>query len=85
MNKRAIKLRVPHFVVFTVGGITEFVYKFSKSAPTLNIEKCYDITRAGWFGSNKKAKEILGFQPVFSLEEGFRDTYEWYKKEGWIK
>lgn len=85
MDKRAIKLRVPHFVVFTVGGITEFVYKFSRSAPTLNIEKCYDITRDGWFASNKKAKEKLGFQPVYSLEEGFRDTYEWYKKEGWIK
>ena len=35
MNKKAIKLRVPHFVVFTVGGILEFIYKFSKSAPTL--------------------------------------------------
>jgi dihydroflavonol-4-reductase len=85
MNKKAIKLRVPHFVVFTVGGIMEFAYKFTKSVPTLNIEKCFDITRAGWFASNQKAKDLLGYQPQFSLEEGFRDTYEWYKKEGWIK
>ena len=61
MNRKAIKLRVPHFVVFTVGGITEFIYKFTKSVPTLNIEKCYDITRAGWFASNQKAKDKLGF------------------------
>lgn len=85
MNKKAIKLRVPHFVVYSVGGIMELVYKFSKSTPTLNIEKCFDITRAGWFASNQKAKDILGFQPKYSLEEGFKDTYEWYKKEGWIK
>ncbi len=85
MNKKAIKLRVPHFVVFTVGGIMEFVYKFTKSVPTLNIEKCFDITRAGWFASNQKAKDKLGFQPQFSLEEGFKDTYEWYKNENWIK
>lgn len=85
MNKKAIKIRVPHFIVFAVGGIMEFIYKFTKSVPTLNIEKCYDITRAGWFASNKKAKEILGFKQEYSLEEGFRDTYEWYKNEGWIK
>jgi dihydroflavonol-4-reductase len=85
MKKKAIKLRVPHFVVFTVGGIMEFTYKFTKSVPTLNIEKCFDITRAGWFASNQKAKDKLGFQPEFPLEEGFKDTYEWYKKENWIK
>jgi nucleoside-diphosphate-sugar epimerase len=85
MNKKAIKLRVPHFVVFTVGGIMEFTYKFTKSVPTLNIEKCFDITRAGWFASNQKAKDKLGFQPKYPLEEGFKDTYEWYKKENWIK
>ena len=84
MNKKSIKLRVPHFMVFTVGGIMEFVYKFTKSVPTLNIEKCYDITRAGWFASNQKAKDKLGFRPMYSLEEGFRDTFEWYKNERWL-
>lgn len=84
MNKKAIKLRIPHFLVFTVGAITEFFYKFSKSAPTLNLEKCLDITREGWFSSNAKAKRILGFKESFTLEEGFKDTYEWYKQQGWL-
>lgn len=85
MNKKAIKLRVPHFIVYTVGAISELIYMFSKSAPTLNLEKCKDLTRSGWFASNLKAKKILGFNESFSLEEGFKDTYEWYKKEGWLK
>lgn len=85
MNKKALKIRIPHFLVFTVGAITEFFYKFSKSAPTLNLEKCLDITRSGWFASNLKAKKELGFMQSFQLEEGFRDTYEWYKKNGWLK
>ncbi|MFA7361134.1 MAG: NAD-dependent epimerase/dehydratase family protein [Candidatus Kapaibacterium sp.] len=85
MNKKALKLRIPHFLVYTVGATTEFVYKFSKSAPTLNLEKCLDITRDGWFASNAKAKKILGFRESFTLEEGFKDTYEWYKQQGWLK
>lgn len=85
MNKRAIKIRIPHFIVYTVGAITEFFYKFSKNAPTLNLEKCLDITRSGWFASNLKAKKELGFTQSFPLDDGFSDTYEWYKKNGWLK
>lgn len=85
MNKKAIKLRIPHAVVYTVGAITDIIYKFSKSAPTLNLEKCKDITRSGWFASNLKSKKLLGFRESFTLEEGFKDTYEWYKKQGWLK
>jgi len=29
-----------------------------------------------------KAKEVLGFEPQFTLEEGLRDTAEWYKEVG---
>lgn len=29
-----------------------------------------------------KAKKVLGFEPRVSLEEGLRDTAEWYKKVG---
>ena len=85
MNKKAIKIRIPHFIVYTVGAITEFFYKFSKNAPTLNLEKCLDITRSGWFASNLKARKELGFLQSFQLEDGFSDTYEWYKKNGWLK
>ena len=85
MDKKAIKLRVPHLIVYTVGAISELIYMFSKSAPTLNLEKCKDLTRSGWFASNIKAKKILGFNESFTLEQGFKDTYEWYKKEGWLK
>lgn len=29
-----------------------------------------------------KAKKVLGFEPRFTLEEGLRDTVEWYKNVG---
>lgn len=30
--------------------------------------------------NNSKMKESLGFQPKFSIEEGIKETVEWYKK-----
>jgi len=29
-----------------------------------------------------KAKKILGFEPTVPLEEGLRDTVQWYVKKG---
>jgi len=67
LNKKAIKLTLPHSVVFTVGYIAEFFSKFQKNAATLNIEKCKDITQIRWVCSNEKAKRELGYKQKLSL------------------
>ena len=84
LNKRAVKLRIPHWFVFTVGGIAQFFSLFSKKAATLNIEKCKDITRERWVCSNEKAKKVLGFKEQYSLEESFKKTTDWYKQKNWL-
>ncbi len=84
LNKKAVKLRVPHFVVYTVGGIAQFFSMFSKNAATLNIEKCKDITRERWVCSNAKACRELGFRENNTLEESFKITADWYKKMKWL-
>ena len=30
--------------------------------------------------SSQKARKILEWSPQYSLEEGLKETYEWYKK-----
>jgi dihydroflavonol-4-reductase len=84
-NKKPIKIRIPHFVVYTVGFSAELFSFFSKSAPTLNIEKCKDITRKRWVCSNAKAKKLLGFEEKYDLISGFTETVNWYKENNWIK
>lgn len=84
MNKKAFKIRIPHFIVFTAGAIAQFLSIFSKNAATLNLEKCKDLTRKYWTCSNKKAKEILGFTADYTLEEAFRNTINWYKENKWL-
>ena len=32
--------------------------------------------------SIEKAKEILGFEPKYDLDEGLEKTIEWYRKDG---
>lgn len=32
--------------------------------------------------SNRKARDLLGFEPKIDLQKGLKATYEWYKGEG---
>ena len=37
-----------------------------------------------WIGSNKAAKEDLGFSTTYSLEDSLKKTYEWYLEKKWL-
>jgi nucleoside-diphosphate-sugar epimerase len=84
LGKRALKIRLPHSVLYSVGYLAELLSAFSKKPATLNLEKCKDITQLRWVCSNEKAKRELGFKPKFTLEESFKKTIDWYKEAKWI-
>ncbi len=84
MNKRVLKIKIPHTCVFIIAGITGFLGKFGKKPPILNFEKGIDITRENWTCSIEKARKELGYNPCISFEEGVRITAAWYKEKGWL-
>lgn len=84
MGKKAIKIKIPHFVVFAVAGIAQFFSLFSKHAATFNIEKAKDFVQADWTCDSNKAKKDFGYKQKISLEEGMKITINWYKENGWL-
>jgi nucleoside-diphosphate-sugar epimerase len=84
LGKKALKIRLPHSVLYSVGYLAELFSTFSSKPATLNIEKCKDITQLRWVCSNEKAKQELGFKAKYTLEESFRKTIDWYKEMKWI-
>jgi dihydroflavonol-4-reductase len=84
MNKKPFKVKVPHFIVYTIAAIAQFFSLFSSKAATLNIEKGKDITRPAWISDYRKAYNDFGFKQEISLEEGVKRTVEWYKKMKWL-
>ena len=84
LSKRAIVIPVPHFIVYMVAAIAQFVSMFSSKAATLNIEKAKDLVQHAWICDTSKAIRDFGFKQKISIEEGVKRTCEWYKKMNWI-
>lgn len=76
-------LHVPRSAAWIGYHVLEFAGNVFGFKPPLT-ERVYD-----WFTENhhfdvSKAKDVLGFEPEVSLEEGMRKTVEWYQENGWL-
>lgn len=85
MGTRALTVRIPHSLVYTIAGFAQNLAAIQRKAATLNIEKARDITRRYWTCDISKAQRELGYTQRMGLEEGIRDTVEWYRGQGWLK
>lgn len=85
LNKKAIKIRIPHFMVYTIAAVAQFFSVFSSKPATLNIEKAKDIIQHAWICDTSKAIRDLNYKQKVDIEEGIRRTCEWYKKMKWIQ
>ena len=84
MGKAAITLRLPHAVIYGVATVAQFFAMFSSKPATINLEKARDFVQEAWTCDTTKAQKDLGFIEKYSLEEGMKNTIDWYKKEKWL-
>ncbi|MGE5681417.1 MAG: NAD-dependent epimerase/dehydratase family protein [Bacillota bacterium] len=84
LNKKALKVKVPHPVVYTIAAIAQFFAMFSPKPATLNLEKARDLVQQAWTCDTSKAVKELGYHQEISIEEGIRRTCQWYKEQKWI-
>lgn len=50
----------------------------------LNMDKLNEILPDYWVCSNRKARELLGFEPQYTLTTGMADAIDWYKRQRWL-
>lgn len=84
LGKKAFRIRLPHLLVYTVAVFAEFFALFSSKAATFNIEKGRDFVQKYWICDTSKAKRELGYSQKVPLEEGIKQTIEWYKENNWL-
>jgi dihydroflavonol-4-reductase len=84
MGVRARTIRVPVPAAWAVALGSEAVCGLLGLPPLLNREKVREMIQECWTCDIRKAMEELGFKPQIPLEEGLRETYLWYREQGWI-
>lgn len=85
LARKAIRIRLPEFLVYAVAGTVGMLSLLSKKPSVLNWEKGKDMVQKAWTCDITKAKTLLGYREHISLEDGIRQTIEWYRSAGWMR
>ncbi|MGI8637956.1 MAG: NAD-dependent epimerase/dehydratase family protein [Segetibacter sp.] len=84
LNKKTLKVHLPLSVVKGFTILLEKSYGWFGKTPAVNLEKLNELTAANWCCSIEKAKHHLQFKPAYNLQDGLKETLEWYKQNQWF-
>ncbi|MGC8652452.1 MAG: NAD-dependent epimerase/dehydratase family protein [Candidatus Kryptoniota bacterium] len=85
IGKWAVRVHVPHPVIYTIAAISELVSRIRGRAALINFEKARDMVQKNWTCSPAKAERELGYRARLTIEEGIENTIRWYKQNNWMK
>lgn len=85
MNKKiVIPVRMPLWGVKWVSAIAEKIGVAQNKPSTLNRDKYKIMKQRNWNVDISKARRDFGFTPRVDLEQGVKESLEWYKEQGWL-
>lgn len=83
VGKKGIPAVIPAPVFKLIAAVSEGLLKMFNVTPMLTREKASELL-ASWEISTARAREHFGYSSEIPFESGARETYLWYKREGWL-
>ncbi len=84
LDKRPLKIVVPEASATVVAALSELTAKLTRRPALLGFDKVREMKERYWVCRADRAAQELGFRPRFSMQEGVRDTVQWYRQAGWL-
>ncbi|HET9532586.1 MAG TPA: NAD-dependent epimerase/dehydratase family protein [Blastocatellia bacterium] len=82
--RKVRRLAIPRAMAYGAAVVAEAAAALAGKPPVINRDKVTDLAQACWGCSIERARRELGYSPRVSLEEGLRETVDWYRREGWL-
>jgi nucleoside-diphosphate-sugar epimerase len=84
MGVRARRLGIPLAAAWIVAAAAEWAAGLRGRPALLNRQKLREMVQAGWTCRIDGTVQALGFRPSVTLDEGLRETFLWYRQQGWL-
>jgi nucleoside-diphosphate-sugar epimerase len=84
MGRRVRHLNLDRRIVGTASVAGDWLGRLTRRASVANRSKATLARHPYWVCSTARACTELGFRAERSLPDGIRDTYFWYRQQGWV-
>jgi nucleoside-diphosphate-sugar epimerase len=83
-GRRVQLLPVPAGLIGAAAAASEFAAGLVGRSTMFNRDKARELLAPGWLCDTADARQELGFVAATPLEQGLRETWQWYRNEGWL-
>lgn len=84
MEKKLRKINIPLSLYYPAALFCDLKSKLTGKASIISLDKYKDMKQASFVVDTEKSKRLLEFEARYTLEEGIKETLEWYFKQGWL-
>ncbi|MBK9140407.1 MAG: NAD-dependent epimerase/dehydratase family protein [Verrucomicrobia bacterium] len=84
MGVRAWTLPLPNAVLPVLCGVAQWAARLTGRASILAHGKRHELAAPGWVADVSRLKTALGRDCPTPLRAGLAETFEWYRREGWV-
>jgi UDP-glucose 4-epimerase len=84
LDLKTVKFHLPVNFVKILAIISEKVSSLGNKSAILNVEKVDELSAVNWSCAIDKAKYDLGYNPLYNLDTGLKQTLNWYKTNKWL-
>ena len=79
-----IRITAPVWVLRVVTFFGEYIGQMTGKVTALNNDKYNILRQRNWRCDIQPAIDELGYHPTYHLEQGVKETIQWYKDNGWL-
>lgn len=84
LGKKPLRIKLPKPLLVGIAGLYTGLGAALKKQFPLTLDKLKELEPDFWTCSNERAKRKIGFQPRFDLQEGIKNTVQWYLDNDWL-
>ena len=79
LKKKPIRVHIPLPLIKVLAYFLETTNGLVNKPAVINRERLHELAAKNWLCDISKAKAELNFNPKFNLENGLKDSIQWYK------
>jgi nucleoside-diphosphate-sugar epimerase len=84
MGRPVKPVRIPRLAGRALLSVTEAAARLTGQTTILTADKANEFFQPAWTGDPAPLMRDAGWKPVYDLRSGLADTYQWYRKAGWL-
>jgi len=85
LRRKPVPVYLPVWSAYLAAAASEGAGRlFGAGKPIYNLNKVKQMRPDGWVADARKARRELGFEAIFTLEQGLGETIAWYIWKGWL-